>query len=585
MRRRSRPTRPSPNGDVEATHEPTREPSGAAHEAEQLAGYRLVRRIASGDRADVFLAARIAPVPAAIDGDPEPTGEEPGLVALRVYDAGADGDTVTAEVEAMAVVPALPSLHDLATLSDGRICVVVERIAGPSLASLAIARGFTRGEAVTILAPIAVALADLERHGFAHTRLALSDVLFDASGRPRLIGTGALRRLDAPGADPAARTALTREMYGAFGRLVDDIAALTRPAGSLDPVRGLVAELIATRPFRPRPEEIERMVFAVGTPAPVAALPGGARGGPVHRAGDPAGGGRVPGAPIPRASSGLSQTPPGRSPAPPEPPAQRGMRVPAMLSSFGPLVDETGLAEAVRPAEASDGRVPPRWASLPGRLREVVAPRRAALVVGALVGAAALVLALTLVPPADGERGAAAGTPGTATVPTGDVSDPSAPSAPGVTAPGSPTTTDEPAAEGEPKTSDEPAETGDGGIDAEAGVQAGAVDSDAEAVAATVELLRRREECLADVALDCVGRVAQAGSAIEALDRATIRALQAGETPEAEPARRLDEARVAGRMGAAWLVEVPYAEPERQPASILVMRSEAGWRLREIFGS
>ena len=36
-------------------------------------------------------------------------------------------------------------------------------------------------------------------------------------------------------------------------------------------------------------------------------------------------------------------------------------------------------------------------------------------------------------------------------------------------------------------------------------------------------------------------------------------------------------------MGSAVLLEVPYADAEREPASLLMMRSEAGWRLRELF--
>jgi eukaryotic-like serine/threonine-protein kinase len=40
---------------------------------------------------------------------------------------------------------------------------------------------------------------------------------------------------------------------------------------------------------------------------------------------------------------------------------------------------------------------------------------------------------------------------------------------------------------------------------------------------------------------------------------------------------------VAAEMGAAVLLRVPRTVAEREPASILVVRGEAGWRLREIF--
>jgi hypothetical protein len=40
---------------------------------------------------------------------------------------------------------------------------------------------------------------------------------------------------------------------------------------------------------------------------------------------------------------------------------------------------------------------------------------------------------------------------------------------------------------------------------------------------------------------------------------------------------------VRAEMGDAVLIGVTRATPEREPASLLVVRGEAGWRLREIF--
>ena len=128
-----------------------------------------------------------------------PTGRRPRVVVLRVYDADVPGETVTTEVEAMSTDASgtLPALLDVATLDDGRCCLVVERLGGPALSRILAERTLSPGEAVTVLAPIVVAVAELARNGLVHARLAASDVLLDDAGRPRLVGLGALRRLPA----------------------------------------------------------------------------------------------------------------------------------------------------------------------------------------------------------------------------------------------------------------------------------------------------------------------------------------------------------------------------------------------------
>jgi hypothetical protein len=544
-----RPSRPSRRADrSRAPREPDgppeeQRPAARAAESDRLAGYRLIRRIASGDRADVYLAAEVS-------NEGSPPGR-PGaasdrsraaLVALRVYDADADGAVVAVEVEAMAQVGALPRLHDLATLADGRTCVVVERLAGPNLAQVILERGLSCGEAVTVLAPIAVAMGELERHGFAHTRLASSDVLFDASGRPRLIGTGAVRDLDV-GTDPAARTGLLRDMYAAYARLVGEVAAATRPAGSLDPVTSLMAELLETRPFRPRPAEIERTLFALATPKPVLSLPGAVvLGTAAHRLDDAHARDRIDPTTGPIWES--------RSLAPAPQTASRWL--PAAFASASGLVDD---AFSHGDSHQDVAMQPAGWlARLGARGRSALAARRGVLIVGGLAGAAALVLALTLVPPADEDPGAqSAHALDPSASPVGDATD-------------APVESLEP--HGPPGASPAPP------------------PDDATVVAATVELLRRRETCFADLEAACLDEVLQPGSGIDEADRVAMLAAQGGDHRggDADSAFTFDAAHVTGRMGDAWLVEVPHTDGERQPASVLVMRSEAGWRLREIFG-
>jgi hypothetical protein len=97
-------------------------------------------------------------------------------------------------------------------------------------------------------------------------------------------------------------------------------------------------------------------------------------------------------------------------------------------------------------------------------------------------------------------------------------------------------------------------------------------------------MLRQREQCFAELDATCLDDVVQPGSALEAADHRAMAGAQAGDADGPDPGYAFDGARVAGEMGGAWLIEMPYTEPEREPASILMMRSEAGWRLREIFG-
>ena len=101
-------------------------------------------------------------------------------------------------------------------------------------------------------------------------------------------------------------------------------------------------------------------------------------------------------------------------------------------------------------------------------------------------------------------------------------------------------------------------------------------------VTAASELLEVRASCLASRDLDCLAAVAQPGSPIAASDRALMLAdgSEGGAAPEPFD---LGAIALVADMGSAVLLEVPYADAEREPASLLMMRSEAGWRLRELF--
>src|SRR5690349_13910906 len=116
--RREHPTERHPEADERGL--------GAAPLDGRLVGYRLIRRIASGDRADVYLAAlgrsEASDADGAVGADMADSTRVaahgiPSLVVLRVYGAEADDDAITRELEAMSTdaAGALPRLHDVAT--------------------------------------------------------------------------------------------------------------------------------------------------------------------------------------------------------------------------------------------------------------------------------------------------------------------------------------------------------------------------------------------------------------------------------------------------------------------------------------
>ena len=381
---------------------------------------------------------------------------------------------------------------------------------------------------MTILAPVVVAVAELAAAGFVHARLSANDVIVDATGRPRIIGLGALQRM--PGHEhQAERTDLVRTGHGLLADLIGDVVQATRPGGVFDGALDVLRSAIATRPFVPCEREVERALFRAATPTPIAGLS------------------------VRRRSAAL----PSRMTAPLPPEVESVDTVPRRRRR-GALTALAEIAQLPLPVPSAE-RVADlvdhdHAATLVGRLRGRLAGRRRTVLVGGLIGGAALVLMLTLVPSEPIDQGSAT-EPGPTAPPT-DVAVPTPSPTPQPTAAGTESTAPEIETESEP---------------------------DLDAAGAAAHLLELRASCLATLDQACLAEVAQPDSAIERADLDLLARARSGSALELDEFA-LDAISITAEMGSAVLLSVPYADAQREPASLLVMRGEAGWRLRELFG-
>ncbi|NNG37509.1 serine/threonine-protein kinase [Nakamurella aerolata] len=144
-----------------------------------LGGYRALRLLATGGSSRVYEAAA-------------PGGER---VALKVLDgpyqaaltAAKRQVALTTMVNHRHVVPVQGPVYDV-----GRVAVVSELAAGGTLADLLGRRGpLAPAELLTLLIPLAAALATGHEREVVHGDLTPANVLFDAAGRPLLTDLGA----------------------------------------------------------------------------------------------------------------------------------------------------------------------------------------------------------------------------------------------------------------------------------------------------------------------------------------------------------------------------------------------------------
>jgi hypothetical protein len=522
-----------------------------------VGGYRLVRRLGIGDGCEVFLGI----APSGADDAHDHT------VAIKVFQPLIDPDGIGAEIDALSRLRHQHTLRiiDVAVAPTGSPCLVLERLSAGSLSGL-IRDGLplAAGEAVTILAPLASAMDSLHAAGVVHGRLRLSSVLFRDDGAPVIVGFGDATLLES--GLPPARLSDEEGVLRDRGDLLTLVAAvLARVEGefAVGDVGGSVAGPAALElaDIDPRSDgfgsALAERLFDLAEPRPVRL----ARVGSAERSVPPARvvtvgvGTRRPPAAEPDVSSGSA------------PPAPR-RRHAAASADTGWRTSAGALVRAVHagPRAVAALRSGAVARTLAGHARGI---RPRFWIPAALVGVS-LAVGLAVVPVdgggaaggadrahppiADGgvARGAANGgpadrgkseardveTPGTVT-PDADVPEPP----------------ELPATPADPVTSDDP-------------------------VAALAALLERRDECIRDVSVLCLDDVAQAGSSALQEDAALVRAIQAGGEVPDDGGLVVGELRLVERLGDSALIDLG-SSAHSTTASTLVMRGEAGWRIRD----
>ncbi len=420
-----------------------------------LGGYRLLRTIGVGSRAEVFLAH---PVGGATDGPP---------VVIKVFGSAVSDESIITEIEALTRAQGdhVVRLLDVTSTAEGAPALILERHASGSLARLRSERaGVEAGEVVTLLAPLATALGRMHNAGVAHGALGPGAVLFDPAGTPTLacFGRATLTSAGLPVALLEAEQAVLDDVL-AFGALA---AELLEAVGAASLAHRARTEAAPGRWLT----DFADALFDIAEPLPIDLRP--------------------------------------RS-DPPALPAR--VIAPQPVAVALPRSDESAPVpawrDAVRRARGSLGRVRrPVW-----------------LVAGASM--AALVVALVAVP----KEGAEEAGESPSAQPTAAV------------------------VEQGPVTGDDP-------------------------VAAALVLLAAREQCIRDLDDACFDDIDQTGSAAREDDRALIDVILAGEgagvVPELDPKAVV----LAQRLGDSALVSLG---PDSEPASVLLVKGEAGWRIRD----
>lgn len=550
-----------------AVAEDEREPQSfhTQSEAREIAGYRVVRRLAVGARSAVYLG--------------HPVGIRGGRsVVLRVFHREADSVGIDREIAALLAAPhgVAALVHDVVTLPDGRLCVVQDRDDGTRLSDLLHSRGSLRaGEAVTILAPIVAGLDQLHDVGWVHGNVAEGSVRFDPTGRPRL-GRWFAAQVIGSGME---RTQLLRDEYTQLAHLVTTVCAVidrhSVAAHELETVHEWLSERVSAHPFVPVAAELEQRLFRLGRALPVRFAQQMQGDGEVEPNGEPFTMAQSIAHPtlIPARRGELGESLRNSHTGAAHESAHESRDEPDQLPT--PVWHKSVFGDVLGAAvvDAVDGVRLNGWLSERRRgMSAVISRHRRPLLVGGCIGAATLVLAITLIPPQSID---------------GDVSD--------TGAIGERETSDtEFSADGARRSSPDDGES----TETVESVPANAVTPVAESsqlailgpdpVAAAVVLLGLRDECFRTSSILCLDQLAATDSPLSRSDAASIRRAQESGIAELPLSYDVESIALVEQSGGAAVLAISPSgviatEEQTKPASLLMIRGEAGWRLREIF--
>ncbi|MBP2458349.1 hypothetical protein ABID70_000908 [Clavibacter michiganensis] len=453
-----------------------------------------------------------------------------------------------AEIVALQAVRSehVVALRDVATLADGSLCIVQSLGQRGTASALLGRRGsIAPGETVTLVASVLRGLGDLHDAGIAHGAVDLTHVVLDATGRPLLGGLGSSRVIagDA-GADADGRAGVdpVEEDLGRVSRIVQALRDPGDARGSASEDRwdrwlALLDAAIHGETDLTAHDLADRLL-EVSDAAPLADASASPRSSEDERV-LPLGAAR--GALDPRPIEGRVA----RAEA-----TRRAIRPRSRRRQRGDRRHRAVGHRRVAGARSWGTAVAARITSDLGAVRPRIWALGASAILLLLAGAIA-VPALT--GPARGATAAPTSVP-----------------APSASASGSGSASED----GPPSSASDP--------DVEA---AASPDPDVAAPA----LLRLRASCLRQGDADCLGGVDEAGSAVDDADRSAVAsgATAAGDDAALHVADALGPAQ---RLGDSALVGLrPEAEPGsgtstpgRRPASLLIVRGEAGWRIRDL---
>ena len=502
----------------------------SAHEREgrelgpgELAGYRVLRSLARDVDGEVLLGHRQKGAAA----DDAQTGSA-HTVAIKTLPSSASGWATA--LRQCAGLERARGAHVVDLLDvdadDESIRLVFERLPRGDLAEwLRIRQRIEAGEAVTVLAPIASTLLRMHAAGVGHGQLGPHSVLFSDDGSPTIIGFSRAELFE-PGAPEVVLEQVEAVRRDRSAAVALAVTVLGRVDGSrARAARELLADLEGCEVELALPLLAERL-FEVAAALPIRFEPDAAEVDilPSKWRAIPVGvpEGEPSGDSVGSSSPWMVASMAALARIVPEPLLQR-------------VLDTAERSPAAPALRAVVDAVRRRWGSWsPGRRRAVSAIAAAALT-------AAVVTVIVPAAPAGSRPGPA--------------SSPSLSSA-------SPTTSAAPSIEDQVDSND-PVVTSD------------------DPVAAATLLVSVRNRCLSSLSLRCLDRVDAPGSSALNTDQAAIRVGQrGGELPD-PVSGSTDQGAVVliERLGDSALVRLGS---EASDASLLLVKSDEGWRIRDV---